>query len=102
MWVFTRESFVSIVQHVNDPALLLVRARQKADIERLWPDAEITQDPSADYRYRAVVARELVAQTVANQIRAITYTTNFKGGVKNKRRHDAYLRVWSAMLDIQN
>lgn len=37
MWLFTKDSFVSIVQHRTQPNTVLVRARRKIEIERLFP-----------------------------------------------------------------
>jgi hypothetical protein len=100
MWLFTRDSFVSIVRHATESEKLLVRARVAGDIESLWPSATVVADPEADYLFRAVVPEDIVADRLARAVREITYTTNFKGGV-NADRHHAYLEVWAAMLKLQ-
>jgi hypothetical protein len=35
------------------------------------------------------------------KLRSIDYTTDFKGGVKEPHRHDAYLAVWKALRALQ-
>lgn len=101
MWVFLRDSFLSIVDK-GDPtgSTLLVRARKAGDIEAVFPDAEVIDGGGTDYAFRARVDRELVAQAMADQVRAVTYP-NFKGAVRNRDRHDAYMDVWSAMMRFQ-
>jgi hypothetical protein len=101
MWIFTRESFLSIVRDHDDQSRLLVRARRQEDILRRWPDASVLATPGADYGYRASVAEHEVVRVMADALRAIDYETDFKGGVRERDRHDAYLRVWSAMRGFQ-
>jgi hypothetical protein len=97
MWILTRSSFLSVVRHDHDPALMLVRARQQSDITTLWPRAEVLATPNADYPFRAAIPEADVVTTIAEQLHSISYTTDFKGGVKDRTRHDAYMRVWSAL-----
>ena len=49
MWVMLNNSFVSIVENMNNPEELLVRARVKGDIERVFNDASVFEDLTADY-----------------------------------------------------
>jgi hypothetical protein len=101
MWIFTSDSFLSIVDK-GDPsgATLLVRARRKGDIERVFPDAQVTEGDGTDYKFRARIDREAVAQAMAEAIRKVDYG-NFKSSIKDRERHDALIRVWSAMYDFQ-
>lgn len=101
MWIFLSGSFLSIVDK-GDPtgSTLLVRSRKAGDIEAVFPDAEVIEGGGTDYRYRARVDREQVAQAMADQVRAVTYP-NFKGAVRDRDRHDAYMDVWSAMMRFQ-
>ena len=55
---------------------------------------------NADYRYRAVVKRAEVERKIASEINAISYD-NFKDSVKDRQLHDAYLKVWRTMLEVQ-
>lgn len=101
MWVFLRDSYLSIVDKGDDSGrTLLVRARKAGDIEAVFPDAEVIEGGGTDYAFRARVDRELVAQAMADQVRAVTYP-NFKGAVRNRDRHDAYMDVWGAMMRFQ-
>lgn len=102
MWAFLSGSFLSIVDKGDlTGSTLLVRARKAGDIEAVFPDAEVIEGGGTDYRYRARVDREQVAQAMADQVRAVTYP-NFKGTVKDRDRHDAYMDVWSAMMRFQD
>ncbi len=91
MWIFSSNSFISIVQKPGDTDLLTVRARIKAKVE---------ENKGTDYKFRAKVAREVVAKTLHDQAMSLAYP-NFKSTVKNRKRHDAYMDVWSAMYKVQ-
>jgi hypothetical protein len=96
MWVMLSDSFLSIVTHRREPAVLMVRARQAGDIKRVFPRARVHATPQHDYGFRALVSREAVAKALAAQVRAIDYD-NFKDSVPDAARHDAYLDVWGTM-----
>lgn len=102
MWLFTRDSYVSIVRYRTKPDHLLVRARTAEDITRLWPNATVEATPRADYQFRAAISEDDVATEVDKALRSIRYTTDFKGGVKEPSRHDAYLKVWQAMRGLSS
>lgn len=95
MWIMLSDSFLSIVTHPKSAALM-VRARQAADIRRVFPKARVHATPQRDYGFRALVSREAVAKALAAQVQAIDYG-NFKGSVPDPARHDAYLDVWHVM-----
>jgi len=100
MWLFTSKSFISIVQKPGDTDLLTVRARMKGDIESLFPEAKVEVNKGTDYKFRAKVPREVVATAMHDQAMSLAYP-NFKSTVKNRKRHDAYMDVWSAMYKLQ-
>lgn len=100
MWIFLDNAFLSIVDKGGDGATLLVRARREGDLERVFPGAQVERTPRNDYRYRARVGREAVAQALAAAVRGITYP-NFKDSVRDRARHDAYMEVWRAMYAFQ-
>lgn len=101
MRIFLSGSFLSIVDKGDKSGeTVLVRARHKGDIENVFPSALVVEGGGTDYQYRARVDREEVALRMADQIRGIKYP-NFKSTVKEHDRHDAYMRVWSAMYDYQ-
>lgn len=102
MWVFLNNAFLSIVQDKNDPDRLMVRARLRGDLERVFPYRanEVSETPIADYRFRMSVERDEVQLMVDRAVRDITYT-NFKKSVPETSRHNTYLRVWNEMWRAQ-
>ena len=103
MWVAFNNAFLSIVQNRNNGSELLVRARVKGDIERVFPEVETFEDLTADYRYRALITRDEVAEAMASQVSEINYD-NFKNSIsKNEyQRHDAYLKVCGNLRTLQD
>ena len=102
MWLFTSNSFVSIVGDDKHPHKgdLLVRARFEGDIEELFPQAKVFAKTPSDYKYRAWVSRAEVEIAVANYIDNIDYD-NFKNSVADDNRHDDYVGVWQVMYQSQ-
>jgi hypothetical protein len=98
MWILMNDSCLSIVEHRDKPGTLLVRSRIEGDIERAIPGANVYQDPSADYRFRADVPREQLKAALAEAVDRINYG-NFKNSVKDRGRHAAYMRVWTVLAD---
>lgn len=95
MWIFLNNAFLSVVAD-KDQDCLLVRGRIKGDIERVFPGYLVLENEGTDYRFRTVVPRRIVAGKLAEIVDDIGYK-NFKGSVKDKARHDAYLRCWANM-----
>ncbi len=94
MWLCFNDGFLSVVADKNDPAKLLVRARRKQDLANVvGPNAEMTQTPSRDYRWRAFVSREDFKALVSKRIQDIEYT-NFKNSVKDHDLHKLYFEFW--------
>jgi hypothetical protein len=100
MWIFLSDSYLSIVAHRETPDALLVRARRSGDIERVFPGAEVTETAAADYRHRATLPRQTVADALAATVAGIDYP-NFKASVAEPDRHDAYLDCWGILRDWQ-
>jgi len=100
MWVFMSDAFLSIVENRDDQRLMMVRARAPGDIERVFPHAKVSVTPDADYRFRAVLPRRLVAETMSAQVEGIGYD-NFKNSVTDNYRHAAYARAWHLMYYFQ-
>ena len=101
MWIFLPESFISVVQKPGDTDTLTVRARIKGDIESVFPEACVEADKGTDYKYRARVSRQAVAQVLHDQVMDLNWG-NVKGEVKDRKRHDAYMNVWRAMYAVQD
>ncbi len=106
MWIFLNDAFFSIVEDRTDPAKLLVRARFRGDIERVFPDATVAETAEADYRFRAPMSRMSVAVKIAELATAIDYT-DFKNSVGKPGddwtldRIAAYGRIWDTMCTAQ-
>lgn len=100
MWLCLNDAFLSIVSKGCARDELLVRARRKGDIEKIFPGVRVIVSAKTDYRFRAVVLRDQVERAVVGELRRITYE-NFKNSVDDKPLHDAYLRVWATMETLQ-
>lgn len=102
MWIFTNKSFLSIVAHKDDPSIRLVRARCKGDIEAVFPDEDVFEDATADYRYRALIPVDEVAFVIGLQVFDMDYT-NFKNSIPDDKPdyHNACLRVWQILYSLQ-
>ena len=107
MWLLIPEGFYSIVHKPGD-ADLCVRARDPRDLDRLrethMPGLGQTKEtPGHDYRYRAWVSRDALAEGLAAIARDLDYS-NFKSevGGRDPERAHVYSRVWSALGSIQH
>ena len=102
MWIVLNKSFLSIVKNRNNENELLVRARVKGDIEKVFENADVFEDENADYRYRAYIDRKNVADKISDELLKINYD-NFKNSVSKDEynRKNAYMNVWSALNKLQ-
>lgn len=102
MWIVLNKSFLSIVKNRNDENQLLVRARVKGDIEKVFENADVFEDENADYKYRSYIARKNVADKISDELLKINYD-NFKNSVSKDEynRVNAYMNVWSALNKLQ-
>ena len=81
MWVFTKNSYISVVEHRDRPNDVMIRARRRRHLVRLFPKREkqIVKTPNADYMWRLVVSKKEMAKVLSEYIlRNLTYD-NFKG-----------------------
>lgn len=100
MWILLNDCFVSIVSKDCKPDELMVRARRKGDIEKLFPKATVTRYTKSDYLYRAPVKKEVIKAALVGEVDRVVYN-NFKSSVRDNDLHNAYLRVWNAMAALQ-
>ena len=102
MWIVLNKSFLSIVKNRNDENQLLVRARVKGDIEKVFENADVFEDENADYKYRSYIDREIVSNVISNELLNIDYD-NFKNSVSKDEldRAQAYMNVWSSLNKLQ-
>src|SRR5262245_11224892 len=105
MWIFLNDAYLSIVVDEKSEDNLLVRARVKGDIQRVFPKAKVTITPEADYRYRTSLPRMIVMGAIAHRIGLLGYP-NFKSSIPwqdgGVGRHRTYLEVWDTMKDWQD
>lgn len=99
-WICLNDAFLSFVSKDCKPSELLVRARRPGDIEKIFPEAKVTEYDKSDYQFRAVVTRVAVKAALAGEVDRIVYS-NFKNSVRDNPLHDAYNAVWSTMSRLQ-
>ena len=102
MWIVLNNSFLSIVKNRNNDDELLVRARVKGDIEKIFSNADVFTDDNADYKYRSYINRKIVASSISENLLNIDYD-NFKNSVSKDEsdRAQAYMNVWSSLNKLQ-
>jgi hypothetical protein len=105
MWIFFREGYVSVVQHKDDALSVLVRARRHEhlvaffnSISRSINPANIIELPSADYKYRIVVPREVFVKALEEKAACIDYTS-FKKSITDKILKRAALDIWQILWE---
>ena len=113
MWLFTTIGFYSVTTVPGQPGMMQIRARAKADLQRLidatsddwrqrWATEclEIIETPEADYRWRVLMSQGQwidVAELLAD---AIDYE-NFKDAAHETQSDKPLMAIWSAMADYQ-
>lgn len=100
MWVFLNNAFVSIVEDRNEPHWLLVRARRREDITRVFPGAQVKETENADYLFRAWLPRPEVSRGLSHAVSGIDYS-NFKGSIRERDLSGVCHRVWWDVLPLQ-
>jgi hypothetical protein len=101
MWLCLPDAFLSIVHKECADDELLVRARRRGDIERVFPHAKVVVNRNTDYMFRARVKRTDVADALMTQAATIDYP-NFKNEVADDDLHNAYSAIWNVMYRLQN
>ncbi len=86
MWLFTNNSFISVVQHRDKPDSVLVRARQAEHISALFPDKEIHATPDADYAFRIFITKQELKEVLNNYIDDKLTYPNFKSAQSYKNK----------------
>ena len=100
MWICLNSAFISAVQHRDKPGHLMVRARMWEHLDVVFPEEEIIETPTADYRWRVVVTKNAFKKAVNHSIDSIDYD-NFKNSVEDHDLHEAYTQVWGVMNRLQ-
>ena len=100
MWIQFNNAFLSIVENRENTTELLVRARVKGDIEKVFPEADVFEDNNADYKYRAFISKAIVAEKIMLKVTEINYD-NFKNSVKEIERKKIYGNIWVELRKFQ-
>lgn len=111
MWLFTKIGFYSVVQHRENDQVVIIRARDRADLVALQGlmhemfrrerPPKVASTPAADYPYRMNVGKARFAEVARRFAEDVDYE-NFKDRVKRAQgnaRAALYLRVWAAMRE---
>jgi hypothetical protein len=100
MWIQFNNAFLSIVENRENTTELLVRARVKGDVEKVFPEADVFEDNNADYKYRAFISKAIVAEKIMLKVTEINYD-NFKNSVKEIERKKIYGNIWVELRKFQ-
>ena len=100
MYIFGQHGILSIVQHRDQPGMLMVRSISRDDLAHYFPGAKIIATPRGDYHYRVTLPASDVAQVVARCIEGITYN-KFKPSVSTDRA-PTFFAVWEVMMGLQD
>lgn len=119
LWLITPHGFYSAVQHDNDPNLIVVRTRVKADalylaqfvldvdaLEAESPEDLLVTYDFSDYPWRVILFRDTWQSFLATEAHGdhLNYG-NVKDAVKAQQgpaRAATYMSVWSALLRLQD
>lgn len=102
MWICTTKGMVSIKQDSRMEDVLVVRARARKVLERLFPDyKEYVQAVGQDYPYRIFVTKELVAEIISQEILDIDYG-NFKNTVSDPEYSRFLMTTWGQGLRMED
>jgi hypothetical protein len=106
MWIFTETGFLSVVEHFEDPDVLVVRARDATSLKGLSRASQgvIMATPANDYPYRIHVGRDVFAEWLLEQVSSLNYT-NYKSHMVQTRGHEfteALHQVWATMHSIES
>ena len=100
MWIQFNNAFLSVVENRDNKLELLVRARIKGDIEKIFPEADVFEDDNADYKYRAFISKAKVAARMMLKMTEINYD-NFKNSVNETDRKKTYSNIWLELRKLQ-
>lgn len=95
MWICNNDGFISAVIYDKDETgnTLAIRARFKADLERIFPDKTVIANAGTDYKYRIYISKQELAKLMYDRIMNIDYT-NFKDSVSDHKLHNLYNNFW--------
>lgn len=94
MWIFTKKGFVSAVHHKDNPAMMVVRARDRSHLEALFPGYPIINIDFADYPHRIEITKISFIDWTAQQAEAIDYP-DFKSSLTDQKYKAVCSEIWS-------
>ncbi len=94
MWVYSDDANISLSRYRDRHGWLMVRARDRASLERLFPTADIVETPEADYRWRTTLCDADVIAAMAVAIAGIEYADDVKN-VVGWERQPLYRDIWA-------
>lgn len=96
MWLCLNNSFVSIVEDVQDSSLVTVRGRRIEDVQNfVGSEYKIMKTDYRDYRFRTTVSKFELSKMLARCADKIVYN-NFKDSVKDVDLKCFYGEVWGS------
>jgi hypothetical protein len=101
MWIFTKNEFLSVVQHRDKPDHLMIRYRSVEQAEACTLPGEVSITPTADYIARKVVSKDVFKQWMTEQVDHLDYD-NYKNAAYSTLMHKVPLMsVWGTMHQWQ-
>jgi hypothetical protein len=100
MWIAFNDGFISAVQDRKEKDGLVIRARRREHLERIFPKLEIFTGLGTDYKYRIFIKKTEFATLLAERAGEIDYT-NFKSSVEDEDLHRLYNRFWRLHYEFQ-
>lgn len=110
MWICLNDAFFSAVSKDCKPSEVMIRARRKGDLEKVFNDkilidqgfapVTVSRYTKSDYLYRAAVPRDHLKAALAAEVDRIVYS-NFKASTRDHDLHTCYNRMWNAHADMQ-
>ena len=101
MWIFTKNEFLSAVQHRDMQDHLMIRYRNIKQAEACTLPGEVSVTQNADYIARKTVSKESFKQWMNEQIDDLDYD-NYKNSTYATSMSKAPLMdVWSSMYQWQ-
>ena len=96
------QGFISAVENRDNPATIMIRARDPAHLKTMFPEETVIETPDGDYPVRLFMERARFADWLARRAYHLDYT-NFKGSIPNDQPtyHDACVAVWEQMQALE-
>jgi len=109
MWIFTVDGYYSAVQDKDDPSRIMVRSRQKSDLQTLIArlnseDLDLLVSTDSDYAFRIFIPRALWIGYLESSGQELNYT-NFKARAiahGDHSRSDTYHNIWRELKKWQD